>query len=251
MPESESPTKTPQATAGEAPGAGAQGREGADLEGREFEISVGLAPKGELVSPPAGANGSGAPGAGVKRLPEHILDAIAMQTLQGTPYGDISRNTGVPKPTVEALVRDGSNQKFQRILEGYREKLLLTVGQNHFKMVAMLDKVHRAIERALDDDTDNKLAVSTAFDVMDRVIPRPEADRSVNVSLGLTNTVVNNEMSATLTSVSDSFVDLMQIVATQDPNKHVLDGTAALPSAYNKLPETTQSDPEPEGDPAA
>jgi len=172
------------------------------------------------------------------RLPSYILDAVALMALNAVPVADIVRATGLPERRVKGLLA-GKNKTFDKILEGYRKKLLTQSTYHQVRLLDLLDSAYRAIGTALDSE-DAKTAKDTAWELMDRVLPRREdrlTEGQAGVNLTLQANVVQAEVSQGLKNVLSEFGTIIDAVAHQDPNAHVKSGAEALPKAI-ELPVT-------------
>ena len=166
------------------------------------------------------------------RLPTHILDALAIMTLRGLRYADMATAVGVPQNTVEALVREGKNAEFQALLEGYRKRMLASTTTVQQDLMELVPTGVVAVRRALEQDRDPKLAKDTAWELMDRVFPKPQDKSDVNVNVGFQNVQTQVEINQAFVEVGTKFGELLTTLSKQDPDRHVRTGVDALPSAY-------------------
>jgi hypothetical protein len=177
------------------------------------------------------------------RLPTHILDALAIMTLRGLRYADMATAVGVPQATVEKLVRDGHNKEFQGLLDGYRKRMLASTTTVQQDLMELVPTGVVAVRRALEQDRDLRLAKDTAWELMDRVFPRPQDKSDVNVNVGFQSVQTQVEINQAFVEVGTKFGQLLETLSKQDPNRHVRTGVDALPSAYEVPTEATDVEP--------
>ena len=168
-------------------------------------------------------------------IPNHILDAVAILALSGARVEEISNQVGLPLKTVSHLVVNKNNHKFNGIMEGYRERMLKVAVQHKLKLGGMMASAYDAVERALVQDRDAKLAKDTAFDLFKEVIPQPAKDKpeSVGTSTSFVNIQLQQEVNTSFGETAGKFGELIETIAKMGTvDVHTKKGIDALPSAY-------------------
>ena len=165
-------------------------------------------------------------------IPEHLLHAIALMSLNLVPTADIATAAGLKVDAVGRLLA-GENTKYNELLDGYRKKILNTTSTHQLHLADLIEKAYGAVERALVQNTDLRLAKDTGFEVMDRVLPN-RAERladapSTNISVALQTNILQTEVNTGIKSIIGQFGELVEAVTSQDPERHVKTGAEALP----------------------
>jgi len=189
-----------------------------------------------LAEPPARSPGP---------IPEHLLDAIALMTLNMVPPADMALSAGVRPETVKYLL-SGENDKFNAILDGYRQKILGRTTQHHLRLTELLEHAYGAVERAINSD-DLRASVDASWNLMDRVLPQ-RADRletGTTVNLALQTNIVQTEVTGAIKDLVGRFGNLVEAVTTQDPDRHVLTGAEAVPRAIEVVVEASPTNDTP------
>ena len=165
-------------------------------------------------------------------IPPHILDAVALMALNLMLKEDIALAAGLKPDAVGRLLK-GDNPKFNKILEGYRQKLLARTAHHQLRLADLMDQSYAAVANALTGN-DQRLAKETAFEVMDRALPQ-RAERlqpdGTTINLGFQTNIVQNEVTESIRSLVGNFGDLVDTIAQQDPERHVKTGLEAVPRA--------------------
>lgn len=173
-------------------------------------------------------NGQGAPEpAAVASIqagqhPAHVLHAAALMVVEGARYEDIEQATGVKVRTLRSWVTEGRNEGFQRILTGYREATLKRASEHRWRLGKMVDASYLAIERALTQEEDYKVAKDTAWELMDRVFPQ-RTGPDVNVNVGFQSVSFQQEINQTFNRVGEKFAHLLGALTAQDPKQYLRD----------------------------
>ena len=186
-----------------------------------------LAPPGDLApANPTHPNAKRGP------IPKYILDAVALMVLNTVPAVTIATSTGLKVEQVKRLL-DGTNKKFEAILDGYRQKLLGCTVNHQLRLMELMDQAYAAVGNALQGN-DVRIAKETAFEVMDRALPqRAERADGINMGINIQTNIVQTEVNKSISDMVSSFAGLAGAISTQDPERHVKTGLDALPRAIN------------------
>lgn len=203
------------------------------VAGEALSPAPGVEPSTAQTHQPAASEGP--PGASLavprQRLTDVALDAIAMLAAELVPAESISQGTGVELHKVRKLLR-GHDERFNAILDGYRERRLRATGGHLFRLYQFHEAAYRAIEDGLASG-DIKVRVDTAWKVFDRTVPAPKAkDPATPVDVTL------NLPPAALEQLARASVEVQAFLSARTPGgptpeerllKHVKVGEAALP----------------------
>jgi hypothetical protein len=160
-------------------------------------------------------------------IPEHKLNAIAHMAANGFDVSEMSQLTQLQPDTIKRLLSNG-NQKFNALKAEFERKKFASVVLHTMRLRDKQEACYRAIDNAL-EGTDKRLAVETAWKTLDQITPRvrePETPQEVNVNIR-----AQAEFTQTVLEIGKQFGELKEVLATQDPNRHVLSGRDALPRA--------------------
>ena len=147
-------------------------------------------------------------------------------SVSGVDTKDIAAGTGLTVKVVKGLLRRG-NEKFNEQLAIYEEQANTAAGRHKVWLESRIEAGEQAIDAAL-NSTDKRLAAETGWKISDKVLPRqrePEAPPAQNTFTG------DVEFKQVVLAMGEQFVELKEVLATQDPNKHVKTGAEALPRA--------------------
>jgi hypothetical protein len=157
-------------------------------------------------------------------VPEHILNAAAAMAAGGARAAEISTATGVPVRTVDSWLTEGKNEKFQEIYEHSRGQILRTAAHHQIKLHRLMDFSYDAIERAVNNVTDLRLAAEQAWKVMDRCMGPPDKP-TLDVNVGFQNVQVNNQVNKVFGKMTEKFANLLETVSEQDPDQYIRNET--------------------------
>jgi hypothetical protein len=164
-----------------------------------------------------------------QRLSEHQLDAMAILCVEGVGGDEIARQVGVPREQVLAIIRGGRNQKFDKLLEGYKKKVLQSVMGHRFRLMDLLDDAYLAIDNAINNG-DSKLRAETSWKLFEQVVPRPKDEQDHSLKIVINNPTVQAEMGKTINHIHESLDEMVDVLKHSDEDKHVLIGDEALPT---------------------
>lgn len=109
---------------------------------------------------------------------DHQRTTIARAAVAGLSAADIAQLVNCSPPTItRALKEDLVIQDRMRIAEG---QIQCAIVNHRFEMMSKLEKCHLAIDRAL-DSADEKVASTTAFKVIEMVVPKAPTQVDLNV----------------------------------------------------------------------
>jgi hypothetical protein len=167
------------------------------------------------------------------RLPEWVLDNVALLSLQCPNAAQIATMTGVNEGTVRALL-DGSNAQFQAIRNGYRQKLLNGMIRDQMNLLDLLPLTYPLWKSIMTGD-DKKHADEVARWVRGRLIPEPAqaaTPAGVTVNIGA-NVQVESQLGGLLKSLPNQLEEIIRTTthSTYDPDKFTRSDTEALPVA--------------------
>lgn len=176
-------------------------------------------------------------------LAAHQLDAVAILSLNGVAYDDIAGQVGCSTDQVKHLVRDKANHTFNALVAGYREKILTHSVQHRMKMMKLMNASYEAVENAIQQRGDARLAKDTAFQVFKEALPAPETPKQeMQVNLGFQNVHLQQEVTTSTNEMLGKLPEILnrlgEVVGTVDP--HTRKGTAALPQAYSQPDKDTE-----------
>lgn len=197
--------------------AGIPGMEGDPSPGAEDSTEVGT----ELVQQES------RPG----RIPNHVLESVALMVINGARYEDISASTGIKPDTVKALVLGGHNQTFDGLLAAYRKKVLKATSHHQMRLLDLYEHAYRAIHRGLMAE-DDRVAVDTAWKLFDRTLPQQPKEAQMQVNVGFQNVHLEHQVSNTFQALGEKFESLLSRVTNEDPHRYLRDddGTYTIPS---------------------
>ena len=181
------------------------------------------------------------------RIPHHMLQVVALMVVNGASYESIATSTGLPHDTLQRLVTEGANKRFNKYVEAYREKVLKATSFHQMKLMDMLDHAYIAVQRGLGSE-DDKLAVDTAFKLMDRVVPNTvNQQAAMEVNVGFQNVHLENQVHTTFKAVSGKIESLMGRLLSDDPERYLRDDAATyeIPVESTTIEPTPTDDAEP------
>ena len=197
----------------------------------------------------------------MSQLPQWKYDAISLWMLEGAPTKQIAEAVGCAESTVHRLA-NGENETFNRIHEGYRQKVVLGLIGHRVKLLDYLDDAYGALKAALTQDRDKRLAFDAAKDLFDRLFGDMEKTREATPALQINQHFHNPQVQAEfkqLTVGAANFLESLRgggVLAPVSEDRHLLTSKQALPSAIANADEQARleeaahdgngSDPTPE-----
>lgn len=175
------------------------------------------------------------------RLDTHEFDFVAMALTNAVPLEDIAHAVQVDVEYIRKLSLR-YNESFNRVWDGYRNKLNNSMVAWRFKLANMLDKSYQAIENAL-DGKDPKLAFEAAKWNIAAVIPEVEQGRAA-AGPGLqvnfnTDATVQAQVAGVIQNIGQSFLGLKEALSGVDLGRHVRQGEAAIVRVGTPVTATT------------
>lgn len=173
----------------------------------------------------------------------HRFDTLAMMLVEGWQTEDICEAMSLGADVVMKYARGDGPKEFTKILEGYRGKIFHQAVQRKFRFAEHAEKAYRNIGKSL-DSTDDKFAVEQSWKVLNEVSKAPEPTQAPGVSVTLTqNTQVNAQIAELGINLIQSMKDLKK-ASIPNFNKHIQEGTAALPEAMQRAQEAKEREDE-------
>jgi hypothetical protein len=167
-----------------------------------------------------------------RRLATYQLDFVAMALTNAVPPDEIAAAVEVDPQYIRYLARR-SNERFNKLWDGYRQQLLNETVAWRFKLAKLLPLGYDAIESALNQRKDLKLACEQAWLVMHAVIPqsRPATAAAPAVQLNFgANAQVQALTADTMNGVFASINSLKAALLNGDANgnSYVKQGADAI-----------------------
>jgi hypothetical protein len=123
------------------------------------------------------------------------------------------------------------NEKFQELVAIHEEEATSAAGKHKLWLESRMEKAQEVIDRGLGNTKDLRLATENAWKISDRVYPKPKEQPAP--PQGEQHYHANLEFNQVVLDMGKQFMELKQVLATQDPNKHVKTGAEALPRAIS------------------
>ena len=173
-------------------------------------------------------------------IPNHKLNAIARMKVNGL---DAEKMAGVVSLSVDQVkgVLSRGGEKFSKLVAQHENALIKKEVTHQIWLDDHLDEARDKIIEAMRGD-DRRLANENAWKIHDLCIPKrekPQIKQEFNFNLR-----AENEFRDTVVQLGKEFVELKQVLATQDPMKHVKTGAEALPRAITVAVEPPKAENE-------
>lgn len=160
------------------------------------------------------------------RVQTHQYDTLALMLQAGVPVVQIATQLRCSEQSVKYYARR-SSEAFNAVYDGYLDRQLRIHVHHGQRLSSMMDLAYDAIKDALashtDSEAERKLRATTAFALMDRVVPQ-QGRSEATISLTQNNIQVTQEVQNTYAPVLEKFGSLLDLALRQDPTKHLRRG---------------------------
>lgn len=174
-------------------------------------------------------------------LRDYQLDVIARLACLANSPEVIAETIGIPLKRITSLMTGSNGNKKFKVLQAKYEKIMAENFHGaSMKMIEMIPACHEAQEAALGSD-DKRLAVDTAFRVMDAVgltgktQPGGAEEPRGGDTYNFINSQANTVLTTTMDKVAETLTELREFTATEIPKSHEFLGTEAIPVPAGQL----------------
>jgi hypothetical protein len=165
-----------------------------------------------------------------QRLPEHVIDTVALLQAHGVSWEEIAQTVQVSEEKLRRAARQ--NAGLIRKRDAYLAEILKTIPRHRHRLARMMDESYDAIQNALGSD-DQRLAAETAFKVLDRAVPPAKSGEAQGTSISVTMNNLNlvTEAKEAVEGITGEISNLLEKARDVTP-RHEHSSEEALPASY-------------------